>query len=212
MAFEHGSSVGTQVFGKACPMTMQGLSQLTLVCALLAPSACVRSPSTQLREEMNEARAAQDPKRMLEYALSFKAVGDLTRAEQYLNAALELGADEREVFPVLLEVCVMDNRYRSAVAYTEEHLKRHPTNIRLRLVLASFYSALGEAARAKQEFMRVVAAEPRLATAHYSLAVLLRDEFSDAVGADLHFREYLRLSPQGGHSEEATDSLLTRVQ
>jgi tetratricopeptide (TPR) repeat protein len=193
-------------------MTRRSLTGLLLLCALCGPTACVRSQSTQLREDMNEAKTERDPKRLLELAMAFRAVGDLTRAEQYLNAAREQGADDREVFPRLLEICVADQRYRSAVEYIEEHLKRHPTNYRLRLVLGGFYLALGDAVRAKQEYTRVVEAEPELATAHYSLAVLLRDEFSDSVGADQHFREYLRLVPQGDHSEEARASLMTRIQ
>jgi hypothetical protein len=47
--------------------------------------------------------------------------------------------------------------------------------------------------------------------AHYALAVLSRDE-NDPVGADKHFREYLRLAPNGPHAEEAQASLLESVR
>ena len=44
-----------------------------------------------------------------------------------------------------------------------------------------------------------------------TLAVILRDELHDAVGADRHFREYLRITPTGSHAEEAKGSLLKPV-
>src|SRR5688572_5913169 len=102
--------------------------------------ACVKSPSAQLRQDMKAAESERTPERLLQHGLSFKSVGDLTRAEQYLTAALEAGADERKVFPILLEICVQDRRYRSAVAYSEDFLKKHPNDHRLRFVLATFYS------------------------------------------------------------------------
>ena len=41
--------------------------------------------------------------------------------------------------------------------------------------------------------------------------MLLRDEFHDRAGADKHFREYLRVAPDGAHAEEAKGSLLKDV-
>jgi hypothetical protein len=49
------------------------------------------------------------------------------------------------------------------------------------------------------------------AEAHYLLGVVSRDADNDVVAADRHFREYLRLEPNGSHVEEAKSSLLRRV-
>jgi hypothetical protein len=54
----------------------------------------------------------------------------------------------------------------------------------------------------------VLSAKPEHADAHYSLAVLLRDDLGNHLAADAHFRDYLRLAPRGSHAEEANQSLL----
>ena len=61
------------------------------------------------------------------------------------------------------------------------------------------------------EIRRVIDERPAEAEAHFALAVLLRESFKDPVTADLHFREYLRLAPRGGHAEEAEAGLLRSV-
>ena len=63
---------------------------------------------------------------LLDRGKAFAAVGDTTRAEEYLTAALDQGADARQVMPLLLEVCVRTGRYRSAIQHGEDHLRKHP--------------------------------------------------------------------------------------
>ncbi len=79
-------------------------------------------------------------------------------------------------------------------------------------MVASFYSTIGDVAAARAELERVVKDRPDHAAAQFALGVLLRDEQGDLVQADLHFREYLRLDPQGAHVDEARGSLLKLVQ
>jgi Flp pilus assembly protein TadD len=114
--------------------------------------------------------------------------------------------------PLLLEVCIKEQRYRLAAQYARDYLVSHPNDVRVRLVLASLYAATEDSKLAKAEFERVLEARPRDAQAHYALAVLLRDAEQDPVGADAHFREYLRLDPKGPHAEEAKSSVLHHVQ
>jgi len=133
---------------------------------------------------------------------------DYTRAEQYLNLATKHGGDPAQVMPLLIDVCVRDQRYRAALQYAEEHLRRHPRAYRLRYIEATLLRALGDIGKSRQELQRVLDASPEYADAHYSMAVLLRDQLSSYVEADRHFREYLRLAPRGQHAEEAGDSLL----
>ena len=144
----------------------------------------------------------------LENARAFAAQQDYTRAEQYLNLAAQSGSPDSEVTPLLVDVCVQDQRYRAALQYVQDHLRRHPRAYRLRFVGATLLSAMGEVARAREELEKVLSANPRHADAHYSLAVLLRDDLGNHLDADEHFRSYLELRPRGAHAEEAGQSLL----
>jgi tetratricopeptide (TPR) repeat protein len=108
----------------------------------------------------------------------------------------------------LIDVCVRDQRYRAALQYAEEHLRRHPRAYRLRYIEATLLRALGDIGKSRQELQRVLDTSPDYADAHYSMAILLRDQLGSYVEADQHFREYLRLAPRGQHAEEAGESLL----
>lgn len=169
-----------------------------------ARSATLEAPSAD--ESADEA--ARRTELFMQRAQSAFARSDYTRAEQYLNLAKESGRSETEITPLLIDVCVKDQRYRAALQYAQEYLRRHPRAHRLRFVEATLLGALGETARAKEELEKVLNAEPRHADAHYSLAVLLRDDLGNHLEADSHFRDYLRLAPRGAHAEEAGQSLL----
>jgi tetratricopeptide (TPR) repeat protein len=174
----------------------------------LSATACVRAPNTQL------ALSTEPPSigpSLLQQARGFEAAGDHLRAEQYLNAALLQGAEERMVLPLLVAACVADQRYRDATQYLEDHLRRHPSDTSGRLLLGSLQHSLGQAEAARRQLWLVVSADPSRSDAHYALAIVLRDDLADVSGADQHFREYLRLSPDGEHAEEARGSLLLEV-
>jgi len=115
------------------------------------------------------------------------------------------------VLPLLLRVCAEERRYRAAIDYAEPQLKKHPDDFRLRFVVASFYTTIGETATARDELERIAKDRPEFAPAHFALGVILRDEAGDVISADGHFREYLRLSPRGAHADEARASLLKLV-
>lgn len=149
--------------------------------------------------------------KLVDRGRAFAAVGDTTRAEEYLAAAIEQGADPREVLPLLLQVCVQTGRYRSAIQHAENHLRKHPTDLRTRFIVGTLYVAIGETKDAKNALDMVVTAQPDDSKAHYALAVMARDNESDVVAADRHFREYLRIEPNGAHAEEARASLLKRM-
>ena len=149
--------------------------------------------------------------KLVDRGRGFAAVGDYLRAEEYLADAMNQGANPKKIMPLLLEVCIKEGRYRLAAQYAKDYLVAHPNDVPVRLVLASLYSATAENKLAKAEFERVLDARPNDAQAHYALAVLLRDAEQDVVGADQHFREYLRLDPKGRHVEEARSSVLHRV-
>jgi len=176
------------------------------VLLLLCLTACthgVREPEVEGRTE-TEQRVST----LMQRARLFADAADYTRAEQYLNLATKSGGNATQVMPLLIDVCVRDQRYRAALQYAEEHLRQHPRSYRLRYIEATLLRALGEVAKSRQELERVLDASPEYADAHYSLALLLRDELGSYQEADRHFREYLRLAPRGQHAEEAGESLL----
>lgn len=173
---------------------------------------CARAVVTEpASADGNAAQAQRSAELLMSRARSAYARADYTRAEQYLGLARESGRDEAEITPLLIDVCVKDQRYRAALQHTQEHLRRHPREYRLRFVQATLLVALGEVARAREDLEKVLAARPEHADAHYALAVLLRDDLGNHLEADAHFRHYLRLSPRGAHADEAGESLLEAV-
>lgn len=172
---------------------------------------CAADPGAELRSRIAVVERSQQPAEAVRKARGFASIGDFTRAEQYLRVALSTGADEREVMPLLVQVCVRDQRYLDAIQHVEGYLKHHPDDHRLRFVLASLEAAVGNHDRARAEYEKVLAHESSNAEVHYALGVMLRDALARFAQADQHFREYLRLRPSGDHAEEARAALLEVV-
>jgi tetratricopeptide (TPR) repeat protein len=187
------------------------LAAALCVVATVASGGCARPQGSEVKSGLKTMEREQTEDKLFERGKAFAMVGDYTRAEQYLVAALDAKGDERKIMPVLLKVLIAAERYRDAIEHCEGYLKKHSGDVRLRFVLATLYNATGEVAKARDALVRVVSTDPANAEAHYSLAVLLRDEDNDLGGADLHFREYLKLSPRGQHADEARGSLLKSV-
>jgi tetratricopeptide (TPR) repeat protein len=184
------------------------------LCLLLAFGAFGCAPPTPAeaaQKDMQVFKRESSVERLVERGRGFAAVGDYTRAEEYLAAALEQGADARKILPELLEICVHTGKFRSAIQHAENHLRRHPDDVRTRFVVATLYAALNETKEAKKQLQTVVEVRPNEAKAHYALGVLARDADQDVVAADRHFREYLRIEPNGDHAEEARGSLLKKI-
>jgi len=183
------------------------------VIALVALAACAPSGAERARADYAAVQKETDAKTLVERGKAFAAVGDPTRAEEYLASGLDAGADPRDVLPLLMDVCVRTGRYRSAIQHGENHLRKHPKDRETRLMVGALYVALNESRNARVQLESATeSARPHTqAEAHYLLGVLARDE-GDVVGADRHFRAYLGLAPQGAHVEEARGSLLEKVQ
>jgi Tfp pilus assembly protein PilF len=190
---------------------LSSASRALLLTAALATCGCGRSQASNTAQNLKTFQQEQAPEKLLERGRAFARMGDLTRAEEYLGAALERGAEPQSVMPLLLMVCVQDGRMQLAIQYASDHLRRHPTDAQTRLVLGTLYAGLGENQRAETELRQVLATKPNEGQAHYALAVILRDR-GDALGAEEHFREYVRISPRGPYAEEARASLTRNVQ
>jgi tetratricopeptide (TPR) repeat protein len=175
--------------------------------------ACAPAPGSaaDVKARVATMKSEDTHAKLLDRGKAFANIGDSTRAEQYYAAAIAEGGNESAIVPLLLSVCLGDGRYRAAIEYAEQYLKRHPNDLRVRFVLGTIYEAVGDSASARTNLQAVVEAHPEDSDAHYALAILARDGDHDPVAADSHFREYLRLNPRGPHAEEAQASLLKSV-
>jgi tetratricopeptide (TPR) repeat protein len=160
---------------------------------------------------MDVIRQESTPDRLQARGDSAAALGDLTRAEQYFDAAMSAGGDERALTKRLLMVCSADSRFPAAAKYGEDYLRKHPGDTEVRFAVATVYIALGESARARVELEQVVTERPEIAEAHYALADVLRHEGDAPLEADAQYREYIRLSPTGPYAEAARSLLLRSV-
>ena len=183
--------------------------------ALVVGLAGCASREAKAEKDFRRVQDDQNAKNLFERGRAFAFVGDQTRAEEYLSAALDAGADPRQVLPLLMDVCVKGGRYRSAIQHAENHLRKHPNDVHTRLMVGALYVAIEEPDHATPHLEQVVdkpMPPPEIlhGEAHYYLGIVARDR-KDWVGADKHFREYLRIEPNGKHVEEAKGSLLTKM-
>ncbi len=198
MALQHGSLPAHQV-----------RPALALIACLAA--GCVRQPGAEMKSQVETVQREQTWQKLYERGKAFAAVGDQTRAEQYLAAALDAGGDGKKILPLLMSVCVEAKKFRVAVDYGEAHLKKHPGDLKLRHLLGTLYLALGENSPARAHFEEVLHRNPDEAETHYALGLFFRDIEGDVLKADAHFRAYVRLNPGGTHAQEARASLLKSV-
>lgn len=131
-------------------MLLISLAAIALGCA---PSAARRAEA-----ELAAVRKEGDAKTLVDRGKAFAAVGDHTRAEEYLAAGIDAGADPREVLPLLIDVCVKTGRYRSAIQHGENHLRKHPGDLRTRVIVGALYAAIGEGKQARAQLEQVVGA------------------------------------------------------
>jgi outer membrane protein assembly factor BamD (BamD/ComL family) len=134
---------------------------------------------------------------------SAAAGGDMTRAEQYLVAALRAGGKEKPIVQRLLFVCVADQRYPVALEYAEQYLHRHPQDTDLLFAAASLHAAVGDTPGARARLETVTRQRPEWAEAHYAFATVLREDDFDVDRADEHDLAYLKLNPTGPLAEAA---------
>jgi tetratricopeptide (TPR) repeat protein len=196
-------------------MMRRGSSTKLLPClaaiALAALAGCAASPQQRATRDMDVIRRETTPDRLQARGDASAMAGDMTRAEQYYTAALNVGGDARVLTKRLLIVCTTDERYPAAASYAEDYLRLHPGDTEVRYALATVYLALRELPLARGALERVVTERPELAVAHYALATVLRDVGESMLDADHQFREYIRLSPEGEYAEAARASLLKTV-
>ena len=191
---------------------MNQKSLFLVILAALATPACASKPSERVARDVATVRTERTPDKLVARGVAFASVGDLTRAEQYLAAALDAGADPNVVLPKLLRVCVTSGNHRAAINYATPLLQRHPEDANLRFVVAELRAVTGDGAGARADLEQVVARAPDEPAPHFAFARLLKDQLGDTVGADREFRAYLRVAPAGEHADESRASLLLAVR
>jgi tetratricopeptide (TPR) repeat protein len=188
------------------------MTRVILTFAAIPLAGACTSNAKKIESQLEAIKEGQKPETLLARGRAFARVGDYTRAEQYLAAAIDGGADPKAALPLLLRVCLVEQRYRSAIAHAEPQLNKEPEDFRLRFVVGSLYSAIGDTDSAREHLEKVVEEKPGYAEAHFALGMLELEGEEDRVAADGSFRNYLRLEPAGEHAAEARGYLLRTVQ
>lgn len=168
---------------------------------------CGASVVDDRRANLEVMRREHTPEKLVERGAAFAEIGDLTRAEQYLVAALDQGAAPRRALPALLRVCVAAGRHRAAIVYAREYAGELSSDAQFEFILALLESAIGESDSAIAHLRGVVRSAPNHAEAHYRLATLLKQQSADDDGVAFHLQEYLRLAPDGKYAAEARATL-----
>jgi tetratricopeptide (TPR) repeat protein len=181
---------------------MLRISVLVLSFCLTACSAsAVPDPQAPTAARSDAARA------LFERGLALTAEGDSVRAEQYLAAALREGHDWRQALPPLLRVCLTGSRLRAGLNYANPYLRLHPDETWLRYLTATVYLGLGQPLRAREHLQAIRGKEPYRARTEYLLGQTEWEGFGNGAAAADHFREYLRVDPQGTNAREVSEWL-----
>jgi tetratricopeptide (TPR) repeat protein len=184
-------------------------SHSILIVLLATLSGCAGTQLSAAEAESRQHGLTAD--QLMEVARELERRGDTLRAEQYWSEALERGAPPDDVLPRLLSAYVRDRQYRLAAQRAEDHLRRYPSSVRVRLLLAALYQAVDDHARAVAQYQVVVRHDPKRADAHYALATALETQGHDHARADEHYRQYLELAPDGPYAERAHAALLKEI-
>jgi predicted Zn-dependent protease len=192
--------------------SVASLSALLLLAALSLGAVGCGAAAAENGKATSQPPENKDPVRLTEHAKQYAEAGDLVRAEQYFQAALAAGADERVVTPMLIKVCVASRHFRLASELAENMLARNPADSRLRFLAGALAVSTGAPQRARPHLERAAAELPNDAEVQFSVGAFFRDELSDKGAADKYFREYLRLDKNGAHAAEARAGLMEHVQ
>lgn len=201
----------SRMFDRVSGRLSIALIALGIAGACASSLGCAPSPQQKAKADMAVIERETTPTRLQKRGDAAAMGGDFTRAEQYFVAAIRAGGDQRVLTKRLLVVCVNDGRYPVALSYGDDYLRAHPGDTDIRYAIATVYLGTGELVRARDELTRVVRERPEIADAHYALASVLRQQGEALLDADLQFREYIRLDPNGQYAEAARASLLKSV-
>jgi tetratricopeptide (TPR) repeat protein len=183
---------------------MLRISALLLSSCLAACSAApAAAPAASASGQSEAARA------LFERGQALATEGDSVRAEQYLAAALREGYEWREALPQLLRVCLTGSRLRAGLNYAAPYLKAHPDVSWLRYLVATVYLGLGQPQRAREHLLAIEGQAPYAARTEYLLGLTEWEGLGNEAAAATHFKEYLRVEPNGPNAREVSEWLAT---
>jgi tetratricopeptide (TPR) repeat protein len=163
------------------------------------------------RTARDESRESLTEDQLNEVAGVLEQRGDVVRAEQYWQMALEQGADAETVVPKLVAAFVRDRQYRLALQHAEGYMRQHPNADVLRLLTGAIYEAVGNYAAAVEQYEVVLGRHNARADIYYVLGAALLKQGSSRLEADARFRKYLELAPGGRYAERAQAALLKEM-
>lgn len=180
-----------------------------LLCGAVLFAGCA-PPEPAVRQPMPDPIADVEGQQLYDTGIRLARTGDLLRAEQYVNAAMERGFPEERALPSLLKICVAANRLNAALQYAEPHLRDHPENFRLRTLVASIHLGLGHVQDAETHLTEVIEVAPTNAPAYYLMGMLHREQHDDPIASEPYLQRYLELAPNGAHAAEVRNMLRPR--
>jgi tetratricopeptide (TPR) repeat protein len=168
-------------------------------------TACSASPAPDpATPSTGSSEAAQA---LFERGRALADEGDSVRAEQYLAAALREGYDWEQALPRLMRVCLTGSRLRAGLNYASPYLKAHPDVVWLRYLIATVYLGLGQPVKAREHLLAIEGRPPYEARTQYLLGQTEWEGFGNETAATSHFREYLRVEPNGPNAREVGEWL-----
>jgi predicted Zn-dependent protease len=177
------------------------LSSWLVACGASGPS------EAQTADQQDQAAARS----LFERGVALSREGDSVRAEQYLAASLSEGYDWEVALPLLMRVCLTGSRLRAALNYASPYLKKYPDAVWLRYLVATVYLGLGQPLHAREQLLSIQGMPPYEARTQYLLGQTEWEGFGDAQAAARHYREYLRLEPNGPYARELAEWLDARA-
>lgn len=151
------------------------------------------APHAAVVEQSTQERSAAD---RFERGCTYEEAGDLLRAAIAYREALTLGDPQPQVFFNLGNVLYAQGQLREAVEQFRQAVQLDGRFAEAWNNLGNVHADLEETDQAVSAFKQAVAARPDYADAHYNLADTFQSlhRFSEA---RRHWKEYLRLEPQG---------------
>jgi len=179
-----------------------------LLSSWLAACSASGPPEAQTADQHDQAAA----RALFERGIALTREGDSVRAEQYLAASMREGYDWEVALPILMRVCLTGSRLRAALNYASPYLKKYPDAVWLRYLVATVYLGLGQPLHAREHLLAIQGLPPYEARTQYLLGQTEWEGFGDATAATRHYREYLRLEPDGPNAREINEWLEARAE
>src|SRR5580700_9174047 len=158
VARQFAASIAAPVRQQGQEGIMNWIRDMALACSLFA-AGCSHAASGQTAIAPLHRRG-QTTEELVERGRAFALVGDLTRGEQYLSAALQRGAGPPDVLPLLVHVCVEAGRYRVAAEYLRMYGVEEPQSANAQLLYGSLEAAVGDREVARREYERLLRSHP----------------------------------------------------